>query len=392
MEELNRQQTMPALALRGLTVFPQMLLHFDVGRQASIQALDESMASGQPIFLVAQRELAVESPQEKDLYSIGTICNVRQILRLPGDNVRVMVEGGRRARLRRLWQTEPYLQGHVEVVEESAAVSHGPKTEALLRQTWGLFQDYAHLAGNVAEEVTAAVLDCQEPGYLADFIAQNTALRYDDKQAILEELSPLVRLRKLNGFLARERDVLGYERQMEGKVRDELAQQQKEQILRTQIRVLQNELGEDEDNEIEEYRQKLAELKLEDETREHLEKEIPVFHQVKRWLDIYFSGQQPDFMPPLHMSGTPFQMAVWETLREIPYGQTTTYGAIARKIARQRGLSKMSAQAVGQAVGRNELSILVPCHRVVGADGTLTGYGGGLELKRKLLELEGAWT
>ena len=153
-------------------------------------------------------------------------------------------------------------------------MSHGPKTEALLRQTWGLFQDYAHLAGNVAEEVTAAVLDCQEPGYLADFIAQNTALRYDDKQAILEELSPLVRLRKLNGFLARERDVLGYERQMEGKVRDELAQQQKEQILRTQIRVLQNELGEDEDNEIEEYRQKLAELKLEDETREHLEKEI----------------------------------------------------------------------------------------------------------------------
>ena len=109
MEELNRQQTMPALALRGLTVFPQMLLHFDVGRQASIQALDESMASGQPIFLVAQRELAVESPQEKDLYSIGTICNVRQILRLPGDNVRVMVEGVSRGRLCLLPKTTPYL-------------------------------------------------------------------------------------------------------------------------------------------------------------------------------------------------------------------------------------------------------------------------------------------
>lgn len=105
MEELNRQQTMPALALRGLTVFPQMLLHFDVGRQASIQALDESMASGQPIFLVAQRELAVESPQEKDLYSIGTICNVRQILRLPGDNVRVMVEGSP-------WAAVPSAQDH----------------------------------------------------------------------------------------------------------------------------------------------------------------------------------------------------------------------------------------------------------------------------------------
>lgn len=112
---------------------------------------------------------------------------------------------------------------------------------------------------------------------------------------------------------------------------------------------------------------------------------------MKRWLDIYFSGQQPDFMPPLHMSGTPFQMAVWETLREIPYGQTTTYGAIARKIARQRGLSKMSAQAVGQAVGRNELSILVPCHRVVGTNGSLTGYAGGIDKKIQLLQLEGAF-
>ena len=245
---------LPVLALRGLTVFPHTNLTFDVERRISIKALEVAMESGQEIFLVTQRELNTDRPGEKDLYTMGTISRVTQILRLGKTSLRVMVEGGRRARLRRLWQTEPYLQGHVEVVEESAAVSHGPKTEALLRQTWGLFQDYAHLAGNVAEEVTAAVLDCQEPGYLADFIAQNTALRYDDKQAILEELSPLVRLRKLNGFLARERDVLGYERQMEGKVRDELAQQQKEQILRTQIRVLQNELGEDEDNEIEEYR------------------------------------------------------------------------------------------------------------------------------------------
>ena len=213
---------LPVLALRGLTVFPHTNLTFDVERRISIKALEVAMESGQEIFLVTQRELNTDRPGEKDLYTMGTISRVTQILRLGKTSLRVMVEGGRRARLRRLWQTEPYLQGHVEVVEESAAVSHGPKTEALLRQTWGLFQDYAHLAGNVAEEVTAAVLDCQEPGYLADFIAQNTALRYDDKQAILEELSPLVRLRKLNGFLARERDVLGYERQMEGKVRDEL--------------------------------------------------------------------------------------------------------------------------------------------------------------------------
>ena len=264
----------PVLALRGLTVFPHTNLTFDVERRISIKALEVAMETGQEIFLVTQREIGVEKPTERDLYTMGTVSRVTQILRLGKSSLRVMVEGGRRACLRRLWQTEPYLQGHVELVEENAGVSNTPRTEALLRQTCGLFQDYAQLAGNVAEEVTATVLDSQDPGFLADFIAQNTALRYDGKQAILEELSPLVRLRKLNGFLARERDVLSYERQMESTVRDELAQQQKEQILRTQIRVLQGELGEDEDSEIDEYRQKLESLKLEDETRQHLEKEI----------------------------------------------------------------------------------------------------------------------
>ena len=265
---------LPVLALRGLTVFPHTNLTFAVERRISMKALEVAMETGQEIFLVTQREINVDKPTEQDLYTMGTISRVTQILRLGQNSLRVMVEGGRRARLKRLWQLEPYLQGHVELVEESETVSHGPRTEALLRQTWTLFQDYAQLAGNVAEEVTAAALDCQDPGYLADLIAQNIALRYDDKQAILEEVSPLMRLRKLNGFLARERDVLGYQRQMEGKVRDELAQQQKEQILRTQIRVLQNELGEDEDNEIDEYRQKLDALKLDDETRQHLDKEI----------------------------------------------------------------------------------------------------------------------
>ena len=265
---------LPVLALRGLTVFPHTNLTFDVERRISMKALEVAMETGQEIFLVTQREINVDKPTEQDLYTMGTISRVTQILRLGQNSLRVMVEGGRRARLKRLWQLEPYLQGHVELVEESETVSHGPRTEALLRQTWTLFQDYAQLAGNVAEEVTAAALDCQDPGYLADLIAQNIALRYDDKQAILEEVSPLMRLRKLNGFLARERDVLGYQRQMEGKVRDELAQQQKEQILRTQIRVLQNELGEDEDNEIDEYRQKLDALKLDDETRQYLDKEI----------------------------------------------------------------------------------------------------------------------
>ena len=124
--------------------------------------------------------------------------------------------------------------------------------------------------------------------------------------------------------------------------------------------------------------------------KQHEEKEIPVFAEVKRWLDTYFAGREPDFMPPIHMIGTPFQLEVWELLRKIPYGNTTTYGELARQIARQRGLERMSAQAVGFAVGRNEISLIVPCHRVVGSNGSLTGYAGGIERKVRLLALEKA--
>lgn len=124
---------------------------------------------------------------------------------------------------------------------------------------------------------------------------------------------------------------------------------------------------------------------------EHIEKEIPVLTEAKRWLDIYFTGKEPNFMPPLHMLGTDFQKEVWEILRTIPYGKTTTYRAIAKKIAKKRGLAEMSSQAVGSAVGRNELSIIVPCHRVVGTNGSLTGYAGGIDKKIQLLKLEGAF-
>lgn len=122
--------------------------------------------------------------------------------------------------------------------------------------------------------------------------------------------------------------------------------------------------------------------------KEHEEKEVPVLQQTKKWLDIYFSGKEPDFKLPLHFTGTDFQNEVWEILSAIPYGQTTTYGEIAKQIAAKRGLARMSAQAVGGAVGHNEISIIVPCHRVVGSNGSLTGYAGGIDKKIKLLTLE----
>ena len=122
---------------------------------------------------------------------------------------------------------------------------------------------------------------------------------------------------------------------------------------------------------------------------EHKEKPLPVFEQADRWLDIYFSGKAPDFTPPLHMKATEFRKAVWEIMLTIPFGKTMTYGDIAAQVAKLKGLETMSAQAVGGAVGHNSISLIIPCHRVVGANGSLTGYAGGIDKKVRLLEMEG---
>lgn len=121
---------------------------------------------------------------------------------------------------------------------------------------------------------------------------------------------------------------------------------------------------------------------------EHKAQETPILREAKRWLDVYFRGQEPDFTPPLHPIGSPFRQEVWALLLQIPYGQTTTYGALAKQLAAMHGLSRMSAQAVGGAIGHNEISIIIPCHRVVGTNGSLTGYAGGIDKKAKLLTLE----
>lgn len=123
-------------------------------------------------------------------------------------------------------------------------------------------------------------------------------------------------------------------------------------------------------------------------SEEHTAKNLPIFERTSHWLDVYFSGKSPDFIPALNMKATPFRKAVWEILLSIPFGHTMTYGEIAGMIAKQKGLSSMSAQAVGGAVGHNSISLIIPCHRVIGSNGNLTGYAGGLEKKRSLLTME----
>ena len=270
----NTAMNMPVLALRGLTIFPNCILSFDVEREISIRALERAMESDQQIFLVAQREINVPQPGEKDLYEVGTISMIRQILRISETSVRVMMEGRSRAKLRRLWQTEPYLQGNVEPMKELRSRISDVQLEGLLRQTYTNFREYAALATRMSEDITAAVMDDRDPGHLADFIAQNIVLRHQDRQMILEEERPILRLRKVNELLARETEVLGYEQELEGKIRQQMGEVQKDHIIREQIRLLQRELGEDDDSELNDYRQKIQERKLGEEIEKKLLKEV----------------------------------------------------------------------------------------------------------------------
>ena len=275
-EQSAAEQTMPVMALRGLTVFPNMLLHFDVGRESSIRALDEAMSAGTPVFLVAQRDLAVEEPRQEDLYTVGTISSIRQILRLPGDNVRVMVEGTARGELITLTQTAPFLQAAVkEISTQDEPKRRSARTEALIRRTYELFEHYIDLAPRMTHEILISVLSSEDPGYIADYIAQNIVMRAGDKQSILEELHPVRRLERLNRLLTREVEILELELEMQNRVRDHLTENQKEYFLREQLKVLKQELGEDEqEGESAGYREQIAKAKLPQEVADKLLKEV----------------------------------------------------------------------------------------------------------------------
>ena len=268
--------TIPVLTLRGLTVFPQLLLHFDVGRAASIRALEEAMEEKREIFLVTQRDLTVENPEERDLYAIGTVAEVKQILRLPENGVRVMVAGRSRGRLLHLTSLEPYLTAEVELIPElPAAKGNSPRTEAAIRQVYNYLERYTELSDRVAPEIYLKLLASDDPAYIADYAAQHLPLRFEDKQAVLEELRPVRRLDRLCRILGREVEILEVESDLAAKVHEQVAASQRDYFLREQLRVLQRELGEpEEDDEIVEYREQIAKAKLPDEVREKLLKEV----------------------------------------------------------------------------------------------------------------------
>lgn len=264
---------MPVLALRGLVIFPDMLLHFDVTRAASVEALNEAMEKSRPIFLVPQKDIQVEEPKGDDLFEVGTVCSVRQVLRLPGGSARALVEGTCRGRLLKVDGQGAYLRGTVERILQPKAKGTTAKTEALIRYVYEQFSEYAKLV-TVAPETMLAVLHSTDPGYIADHITQNISIRPEDKQGILAELRPVRRLEKLSHLLQREIEINQLERDVEAKTQKAMDDAQRDYFLREQLKVIQDELHDGEEDEFAEYRRKIQEAKLPEEVEKQLLKEL----------------------------------------------------------------------------------------------------------------------
>ena len=268
-----KTQRIPLMPLRGLMIFPHMVLHFDVGRPRSIAALEEAMLEKQRIFLVAQKDGDVENPGAEDMCRVGTIALVKQVLNLPGDSLRVLVEGQQRAVLKSIVQEEPYWIADVQPVGDVTDEDEAT-LQALLRTTQGFFEEYAQASMRISPETLRSVSEVDQPDQLADVIAANVLTRLEDRQAILEEVSVAARLEKLCGILARETELADIEKQVQGRLKKQIDKNQKDYYLREQIRAIQEELGESLTVESDELREKLDKLPLSAEAREKANREL----------------------------------------------------------------------------------------------------------------------
>lgn len=276
ISELPLNENLPMLALRGLSVFPNMLLNFDVERPMSVAALNVAADGERRIFLLAQKDISKESPSENDLYKVGTICTVKQLLRIPGGGIKVLVEGTQRAALRKIISDRKFFFAEVEPIFEEPLEKMTPRLEALIRKCVGLFDTYSSITGNVTKEAVVAIYASTDPGYIADYIAQNMYMKPEKKQLILETGAPSKRVELVCDMLMREIEVIQIEQQIDDRLRGRLERQQRDHVLREQLRVIQSELGETSDSatEYEEYRHKIYALKLEPETEKKLLREV----------------------------------------------------------------------------------------------------------------------
>ena len=264
---------LPILALRGLAVFPDQTTHFEVGRTKSVLALEEAMKKEQNLLLIPQRDITVDDPGLQDLHPIGTVAKVKQILKTPGDNIRVLVTGICRARIQELHQNEPYLAGMVVSVPETE-VADTLRARALRREACSLYLSYMQMADHPGQAVHLMMLSETNSGIVADAVAQNSTIDFPDKVKLLCQMNPVRRLEMAVKFLRQEIEMLRLESDIHEKTKVNMDQQQRDYYLREQMKVIREELGDDEESEFAEYARKIAALKIDEESSAKLMKDV----------------------------------------------------------------------------------------------------------------------
>ena len=275
----NKIKSLPMVALRGMTIMPEMVVHFDVSRERSIAAIQEAMVEEQKIFLTAQKSIDTENPGIKDVYEIGTVGTIKQIIKLPKHIVRVLVSGETRGRLQEMEFSDPYLRAKVEVLDEdSVIIPDDLNGEAMERGLKDMFVDYAAKNGKMSKESVAQLLEVKGLKKLVDEIAANIPLYYTDQQEILQETDFWKRYEKLAFKLVNEVQIMDIKEEIQRKVKERVDQHQREYILREQLKLIREELGDDTTvSDAEEFENALKKLKAPKEVKEKLQKEINRF-------------------------------------------------------------------------------------------------------------------
>lgn len=267
---------LPVIPLRGLVVFPDMVLHFDVGRKKSVEALRNAMQANQKVFLVCQKDASVDDPNIDEMYDIGVVCHIKQMIRIPNsENLRVVVEGIERAAFMSITQTKPFVSGTVNVISDKNYDSDANEEKAYQRLVKKEFENYASLMPKISSDVIAKVISIKESSELADYICSNTFLDYPSKQLILEEFNPYKRLAQLLVLLKKENSTLEIEAEIHEKVQEEIDKNQREYYLREEMKVIADSLGESENplEEADEYRNRINDLSCSEEIKDKLLKE-----------------------------------------------------------------------------------------------------------------------
>lgn len=271
---MEQQQglVLPVLALRGLTSFPKMRIHFDAARQMSVAALEESMKSGQTIFLTSQKKISTEKPKFSDLHKVGTICVIKQIIKLPDNAVRVLVEGKERAIIIREIKNGPFLQAEVIKVLDENVLTNDTQNKAIARKLFDAFDEYLDLQPKVTPDLMTDILDKVEPHEIADSIAQNIPIDNNEKQRILEERNPIKRAMRVIEVLSSENEILEIEQEISLRVKQKIDKNQREYYLKEQLKVVSDELYGEQDIslEYENYLEKIKKLKITENSKQKL--------------------------------------------------------------------------------------------------------------------------